>query len=131
MTMNNNKTPSEIIADINQKDVYSILCSFLYEMKSIPEYSLISELCYLLDVDSFMKLIRYFKGQTITIPTEEEFCEATKVLMLYNYSEVEKRPWKDALALAGFSSSSGKLAHNKLDKLKDTIKKYNFGNRNY
>jgi hypothetical protein len=100
-------------------------------MTKIPEYSIISELCYILDVDSFMKLIKYFKGQTIRIPTEEEFCEAIKILLLYHYSEIEKRPWKDSLALAGFSSSSGKLAHNKLDKLKETLQSYNVGNRDY
>lgn len=129
--MNNNRTPSEIISDLQQKDVYSILCSLLYDMTKIPEYSIISELCYILDVDSFMKLIKYFKGQTIRIPTEEEFCEAIKILLLYHYSEIEKRSWKDSLALAGFSSSSGKLAHNKLDKLKETLQSYNVGNRDY
>ena len=47
------------------------------------------------------------------------------------YYEIEKRPWKDCVKLAGLDTSSGKLAHNKLEKLKNTMTTYNFGNRSY
>ena len=122
---------NELVSKLQEQDVYSVICSYLYDMKQIPQYSTLSELCYLLDVDSFLRLIKYFNGQTITIPTKEEFAETIQILLLYQYAEVEKRPWKDALALAGFDSNRGKGAHNKLDKLIETFEKYNFGNRNY
>ena len=124
-------TPSELVSKMQEQDVYSVICSLLYDLKRVPEYTTLSELCYLLDVDSFLKLIKYFGGQTIKIPTKEELSEVIQILLLFQYSEVEKRPWKDAVLLAGFDSNRGKGAHNKLDKLKETLTKYNFGNRNY
>ena len=29
---------SDILAKLNEKDVYSVLCGYLYEFKDIPEY---------------------------------------------------------------------------------------------
>ncbi len=122
---------NEIVSKLQKKDIYAILCSFLYDLKEVPEYATLSELCYLLDTDSFLHLINYCAGQTITIPTKQEFSDLIQVLLLFQYYEVEKYSWKDAVSMAGFSSSKGKSAKNKLNKLKETIKKYNFGNRNY
>lgn len=125
-------TVSEVIGSMSNADVYSALLSFLYDMRNIPEYSLLSELCYLIkDKDSFINVLTYFSGQTVTFPTEEELSDAIQVLRLYQYHEIEKRPWKDAVKLAGYDTSSGKLATNKLNKLKETIKKYNYNNRQY
>ena len=122
---------NEIISKLQKKDIYAVICSFLYDLKDVPEYSTLSELCYLLDTESFLHLINYCSGQTITIPTKQEFSDLVQVLLLFQFYEIEKRPWKDAVKLAGFSSSKGKAAKNKLDKLKQTIKQYNFGNRSY
>lgn len=122
---------NQVFMNMQTSDTYSLLCSFLYEMKNIPGYSPLSELCYMLDRDSFEKLLIYFEGKTVTFPTKEEFVDAVRMVKLYQYYEVEKRPWKDCVLLAGYESSSGKLAHNKLEKLKETLEKYNFGNRNY
>lgn len=125
-------TVSEIVGSMTSADVYSALLSFLYDLKDIPEYTLLSELCYLIkDVDSFLNVITYFSGQTVKFPTEQELSEAIQVLKLYQFHEIEGRPWKDAIKLAGFDTCSGKLAKNKLEKLKKTINKYNFNNRSY
>ena len=125
------KTVDELVSKMQEQDVYSIICSFLYDLKNIPEYTTLSELCYLLDVESFLKLIKYFGGQTVTVPTKEELVDTIQVLLLFQYYEVEHRPWKDAVTLAGFDSNRGKGAGNKLNRLKETLEKYNFGNRNY
>ena len=55
----------------------------MYDLRKVPEYTTLSELCYLLDVESFMKLLKYFGGQTIKIPTKEEFSDIIQVLLLY------------------------------------------------
>lgn len=122
---------NEVFLSMSESDTNALMCNFLYDLKDIPEYATISELCYLLDGDSFKNLIRYFHGKTFRVPEVSEIAEAIQVLKLYNYYEVEGRPWKDAVLLSGFASSSGKLAKNKLDRLKETMKKYNIGNRNY
>jgi hypothetical protein len=122
---------NEVVSKMSEVDVYSVLCSFLYDLKQVPEYTTLSELCYLLDVESLMNLLKYFEGQTIKIPTKQEFAEIIQVLLLFQYYEIEKRPWKDCVKLVGLDTSSGKMAHNNLERLKATMTKYNFGNRDY
>ena len=122
---------NEIVSNLQKQDVYAIVCSFLYDLKDIPEYSTLSELCYLLNKESFMNLINYFGGQTVRIPTKQELSDMIQILLLFQFYEIEKRPWKDAVLLAGFDSSKGKYAKNQLEKLKETMAKYNFGNRTY
>lgn len=122
---------NEVIGRLKDKDVYSILCSLLYDLRQVPQYSTLSELCYLLDVESFLNLIQYMQGQTITIPTKKEFAECIQVLRLFQYSEIEKRPWKDCVLLAGFTPGEGKLAKCKLNKLKQTLESNNVGRREY
>lgn len=122
---------TDLLSKFNEPDIYSVLCSYLYEFKSVPEYSTLCELVYLLDSKSFTNLIKYFEGQTITIPTREEFRSCIRVLLLFQYFEIEKKPWKESLQAAGFQSSEGKAAQNQLAKLKSVIQEYNYGNRNY
>ena len=62
---------------------------------------------------------------------KKELADLVQVLLLFQYYEIEKRPWKDAVLLAGFPPSKGKYAKNQLGRLKETLKKYNFGNRTY
>lgn len=122
---------NEIISRLKEPDVYSIMCSFLFDLKKDPKYSTLSELCYLLDIESFLKLIQYFQGLTIKIPTKEEFSEVIQVLRLFQFYEIEKRPWKDCVTLAGFDLGSGKLAKNKLERFKQVLEKTNVDNREY
>lgn len=122
---------SDIVSKLNKPDIYSLICGFLFELKDDPKYSTLSELAYLLDNESFLNFIKYFEGQVVTVPTRHELRECVQVLLLFQYSEIEGKPWRESLELAGFDTSSGKAAHIRLDKLKETIKKYNYGNRNY
>ena len=125
------KTPAEVVAALQQQDIYSIICGLIYELQGIPEYSILSELCYLCDKDSFENILKYFSGKTISIPTKEEVSDSIKVLLLYQYYIVEKRPWKDCVLLAGYDSNNGKGAKNKLARLIEMLEKQNFGNREY
>ena len=125
------ETISEIMSTMKERDIYSLMLSFLYDLRQVKEYTLLSELCYTLDQDSFYKFIDMFAGQTITVPTKEELTELIQVLRLFEYFEIEGRPWKESVQRAGLNSCEGKKATNKLNKLKETLKKYNFGNREY
>lgn len=127
--MSNNIT--NLLANFKKQDIYAVLCGYLFEFKELPEYSVLCELAYLVDSDSFANLIKYFEGQTVKIPTREEFQSAIRTLLLLQHYEVEKRPWKESLKLAGFQSSEGRAAQNRLNKLKETLTNYNYGNRNY
>lgn len=125
------KTPSEIVSALKEQDIYAIICGLIYELKNVPEYSTLSELCYMCDRESLINIIKYFGGRTIKIPSKEEFSESIKILLLYQYYIVEKRPWKDCVLLAGYDSNNGKGAKNKLARLVEMLNKQNFSDRGY
>ena len=52
-------------------DIYSIILFIIFKIKKLPEYAALSELVYVLDKDSLLKLCEYFGGTTIKIPTIE------------------------------------------------------------
>lgn len=125
------KTASELLSELTQNDTYGILCSFLYDLKQIPKYSTISEMCYMMKPEDLKKFLTYFAGRTVTFPTKDEFNEAMQTLKLYQYYRVENRPWKECVILAGFDSGHGKKAKNLLAELEKTLETYNIGNRVY
>lgn len=70
-------------------DIYSLMLFILYKVRDIPEYVVLSELCYLLDSTNMTRLLTYFSGKTITFPTEEEMAILTNALLLYQYVNIE------------------------------------------
>ena len=70
-------------------DIYSLMLFILYKVRDIPEYAVLSELCYLLDSTNMTRLLTYFSGKTITFPTEEEMAILTNALLLYQYVNIE------------------------------------------
>jgi hypothetical protein len=122
---------NKVLSKFKEQDVYALLCGYLFEFKNVPEYSVISELAYLLDRESFVNLIDYFEGQTFKVPTKKDFQNAVRTLLLLQYYEIEGRPWKDSLVAAGFDTSDGRAAQIQLKKLKTTLEKYNFTSRTY
>ena len=77
-------------------DIYSLILFVIYKIQDIPEYAVLSELCYLLDGANLTRLLTYFAGKTITFPTEEEFVAFTNALLLYQYINVEGRSLTEA-----------------------------------
>lgn len=122
---------NKVLSKFKEQDIYALLCGYLFEFKNVPEFSIISELAYLLDKESFVNLIDYFEGQTFTVPTKKDFQNAIRTLLLLQYYEIEGKPWKDSLVEAGFDTSDGRAAQIQLKKLKQTLEKYNFTNRAY
>ena len=74
---------------LHLSDIYSLMLFIIYKVQDIPEYAVLSELCYLLDGANLTRLLTYFAGKTVTFPTEEEFAELTNALLLYQYINVE------------------------------------------
>ena len=74
---------------LHLSDIYSLMLFIIYKVQDIPEYAVTSELCYLLDGTNLTRLLTYFAGKTIKIPTEEEFADLTNALLLYQYINVE------------------------------------------
>ena len=99
--MVNKKRKSEIkeaLANLNKTDVYSLLLFTLYKLKDVPQYASLSELSYILDGDSLSKLISYYGGMTIKIPTLHEMKLLNQALLLYQYVNLEDGNLEETLA---------------------------------
>lgn len=79
----------EKLNSLHLPDIYSLMLFILYKMQDIPEYAVLSELCYLLDGAGLTRLLTYFAGKTIKFPTEEEFSVLANALLLYKYINVD------------------------------------------
>lgn len=92
-------------------DLYFVVLLILSKMEGASKYSMISELSYLLDSQSFINLLWYFEGQTIRIPTREELTEALQMMSIYYNYHILEKPWKDSLLEVGFPND--KKLHNR------------------
>ena len=122
---------TEVLSRLSDPDAYSVMCSFLFDLKADPKYTVLSELCYMCDKKSFLNIIKYLAGTSIKIPTAEEFSDCAKLILLFQYYEIEGLPWKEAIEKSGYNDISGRKAKCRLEKLKNTLSQYNYGNRNY
>ena len=116
---------------LSEPDVYSTLCALLYALKDNPRYAVLSELMYLLDKKSFIKLVQYFGGLTIQIPKPEELQHVIKLLLLYQYKEIEDMEWDDALLKAGYEKGDSRSAQRYLAIIKKNLENLNVGDRKY
>lgn len=101
-------------ANINQlhlSDIYSLMLFILYKVQDVPEYAVLSELCYLLDGSNLTRLLTYFAGKTITIPTKEEFSILVNALLLYQYINI------DGLSLTDAQIKLGELTNKQKTKI--------------
>lgn len=115
----------------NKQDVISTTSSLLYLLRSQPQYSTVSELVYLLDYDNFIKLITYYGGTTIRIPTVDEIDEMLRVLLLYQYYYVNKLSWKESLIKLEIPESESLSYRSKLSHLKRLLSSQSTGGRCY
>jgi hypothetical protein len=72
-----------------------------YKIQDIPDYAVLSELCYLLDGANLTRLLTYFAGKTITFPTEDEFATLSKALLLYQYVSIDGNSLTEAYTKLG------------------------------
>lgn len=116
---------------LSREDVFAVATALLYSLKDHPQYSIVSELFYILDYDNFIRLIKYFGGCEIRIPSSEEINNTLKLLLLYQYREVEEFSWEDSLKKAGIPESDSRSARTKLNSLIRILKSQEVGGRNY
>ena len=88
----------EELKAMGQKDIYSLVLFALYNLKDVPEYSTLSELVYVLDRENLMKLLDYFGGTEIKIPTKRELQVVINALLIYQSVKVEKTSLAFALS---------------------------------
>lgn len=74
---------------LHLSDIYSLMLFVLFKVQDIPEYAVVSELCYLLDGANMTRLLTYFAGRTVTFPTESEMAIVTNALLMYQYINID------------------------------------------
>jgi hypothetical protein len=75
--------------NLHLSDIYSLMLFVMYKLQDVPDYAALSELCYLLDGSNLTRLLTYFAGRTLQVPTAEEFANMSKALLLYQYINID------------------------------------------
>lgn len=86
----------ENLNSLHISDIYSLMLFLLYKTQDIPEYATLSEICYLLDGNNINRLLTYFAGKTIKIPTANDFVILTNALLLYQWVDIEGQNFSEA-----------------------------------
>ena len=80
----------ESLNNLNKKDIYSLLLFALYQLRNDSKFSTLSELSYLLNSEDLLKMLNYFGGLTITIPTLKDMRLIVQALLIYKTIHIEK-----------------------------------------
>ena len=83
---------------MNLADVYSLMLFLLYKIKDIPEYAVLSEMCYLLDSNGIQRILTYFAGKTIKVPTKDDFKILANALLLYQSVNIDRKSFTDSIS---------------------------------
>lgn len=108
------------INNLSNEDIYSLMLFVLYKSTQIPEYSALSQLAYILDKDSLLKLCEFYGGLTITIPTISQLNSLLDGLLLYNMVDIEGQD----LNIVSTQFESGTI--DTYIKIKEILKDYKF-----
>ena len=74
---------TKALEELNKEDIYSLILFTLYKLKNVEEYSILSELIYILDDKSFSRFLSYFEGQTIKIPKIQDLKDIINAILFY------------------------------------------------
>lgn len=104
----------------NIKDTSDLYYLSLMVISSrLGDKSLLPELIFLLNEDSLNKLIYYFGGETIRVPTVSELRDYLYGILIYYYFDIEGLNWYSAINKMGLEYS-GQLSR-KLSKLRKQV----------
>ena len=104
------------IDSLSEDETYSTILFLLFKLKGIPDYLMLSELIFLIDNKSFLNLLKFWGGKTITLPTMYEFKTLTKALCVFKDINLKGEQKSEVLKNIEFSSELEK---------KDVIETYN------
>jgi len=114
---------------LNTRDIYSMLLFVLFKMQQIPGQSTLSELIYILDKESVLKLCEFYGGQTITIPTIEDLEILVYCLIVYNDVVLEKQDLEKVLKKLPVETHVLKKIKTKYIEVAETLEEYEFFSR--
>lgn len=114
----------ESLDKLTETDVWSLMLFALWRIGEVPEYATLSELMYILDTESVIRFFDYYGGQTLKVPTKDEFKTMVDALLLYQYVNIEGKEFNTALKETGIKNV--KTTKDTYLKIVDVLSKYNF-----
>ena len=111
---------------LTDSDIYSLILFALYKMNETNEYSSLSELSYLLDKESLLKLCEFYGGTTIRIPTINELEIMLSALLLFEQVDIENIPYDKAIEEIRRKTGHSKLIEKSYCTIKEVLKDFNF-----
>lgn len=111
---------------LDREDSYYMMLLLLYTVTDDPKYSVLAELIYLLDRESFTNFFKYYEGQTIKIPTKEEMIDAFGMLQAFQLKYIDKMKWSDVAKTLGLNGSQSRTYDMKTMLFKQIVDKKNY-----
>ena len=119
----------ESLNNLNKKDIYSLLLFALYQLKEDPKFSVLSEMCYILNSEDLLKMLNYFGGMTITVPTLRDMRLLVQALMIYRSVHIEQECTYDEV-VADYKKNKSEFTLQEIDeaysKLVEVVSNYEF-----
>ena len=117
---------TENLKKLNTVDIYSLILFAMYKMKDIPSYRTLSELMYVLDKNSFLRLCEYFGGKELTIPTLEDLEVSLYTLLVYDDVVNNSADFEECLGNLQISKETKKSVRELYPQLAEVLKNYEF-----
>lgn len=114
------------LEELNKKDIYSLILFVLYKMKDNPEYSTLSELIYILDNDSFIRFLKYFEGETITIPKIDDLKMILDALLFYERKMNTELTDNEIIEELNLNKVNKEKLNSTLNIVEEVLKDYDF-----
>lgn len=119
-------TIHDALSRLTKPDIYSLMLFVLFKLKDTNEYSSLSQLSYILDKDSLLKLCEFYGGTTITIPTIEDLEAVFNALLLYQEVNIEKQNFDKMLDKRDLQRTEKRKLLDCYDVVVDVLKNYDF-----
>ena len=117
---------SSSLDKLKTADIYSLMLFVLYKLKDSEKYSTLSELSYLLDKDSLLKLCQYYGGLTITIPKISDLEKVLNGLLLFQQVDLENKDFDETISNFDMKKSERESLIDTYVEIKKTIENYRF-----
>lgn len=114
------------LEELNKQDIYSLILFVLYKLKDVSEYSVLSELVYILDNDSFARFMSYFEGQTLKVPKIQDLKNVVNALLFYERKINSTLTDEEIMNELDIPKSERESIPSTLKLVSEIVKEYNF-----
>ena len=117
------------LKSLKETDRWSFILFSLFKLTEIPEYSALSELCYVLDKDNMLRFFEIFGGTTLKVPTISDLETMIYGLMLYEYVHTDHLTFDEAINNLPEDVQKNRAVKSAYLSIKNTLENYRFTKR--